>query len=382
MYFLKKIIENLLIVLFKFLPIKKNFIVIEYQGLSGSNLIPIANSIVLNSNYSILILSNYSTSFISKITNKIFRIYFLSRARLILTSHSSSIKLKKNQLEFNLWHGFPLKGMGNMDKLISMKKAKKIPKQFSNIDYMLSLSSLSNTMIGSCFFINRNKFVVLGYPRNDYLFNSNGKKNLGELGFDLTEFKHVFLYMPTYRDLKQDIDSIFNLNSFLKFDDYSENTLINFLKKNNILLLLKLHPNDEKNINLELMRNNKYIRVLTTSKLINARLDLYEILNSISLLITDYSSVYFDWLLINKPILFVSKDLKEYKGLRGLLIENYDFWTPGEKAENLSDFMRYSLESIYFDIYSKDRNNLKKEIHRFVDGESTKRVIDFIQSIM
>lgn len=61
-------------------------------------------------------------------------------------------------------------------------------------------------------------------------------------------------------------------------------------------------------------------------------MDFYNILNAVDILITDYSSIYFDFLLLDRPIIFTPIDYEEYKHNRGFLLEPFDFWAPGDKC--------------------------------------------------
>jgi CDP-glycerol glycerophosphotransferase (TagB/SpsB family) len=152
-----------------------------------------------------------------------------------------------------------------------------------------------------------------------------------------------------------------------------------FLNDNDILFLLKLHPYEEKFFyNIYKSSNIKNLRFITNNLLDQHKIDLYKIVNSTDLLITDYSSVYFDYLLTNKPILFTPTDLDSYSSSRGLLVEDYDFWTPGLKAFNLDEFMRLSIISVEKDPFKLKRKQLKNEIHRYADGMSTDRFIKFL----
>ena len=112
-------------------------------------------------------------------------------------------------------------------------------------------------------------------------------------------------------------------------------------------------------------------------------MDLYKIINAVDLLITDYSSIYFDFLLLDRPIIFTPMDLDEYRSNPGLLLEPYEFWTPGYKCLNQSDLQeKILLELRDGGSYGKERSVIKNIVHKYQDAYSTKRVLDLIHEIM
>jgi CDP-ribitol ribitolphosphotransferase len=117
------------------------------------------------------------------------------------------------------------------------------------------------------------------------------------------------------------------------------------------------------------------IYLLTDSMLNQNRVDLYEILGACDLLITDYSSVYFDFLLLNRPIIFTPTDLEAYRSTRGLLLHPYEFWTPGPKTFNQDDLQQAIFQS--FDnpmTYDSERRTISGMAHTYQDDQSSARI--------
>jgi len=296
--------------------------------------------------------------------------------------HFNKNIINKNQIVIDLWHGFPLKAMGYIDKGEVYKS--QIDKVWNNVNYIGSYSELFNILMNKCINTDPDKYVVLGAPRNDLLFTSNGREILsGIIGKNLKN-KNILFYMPTYRHAVRGNrnDGNKSWNNYFGFDSFDEKKFKKFLVDNHIELVLKLHPADEAVIinKLDISSN---VSLVTNNMLRQNDVDLYEILNSCDLLITDYSSVYFDLLLLDKPMIFTPTDLKEYEDSRGFLLEPYDFWTPGPKClnqESLEDEIIKSLSDKNY--YKTERETIRNKVHYYKDGNSSKRTWEFIHSLL
>ncbi len=300
------------------------------------------------------------------------KLYFkLLKSKVIVTTHGVSFKTKKN-ITFDLWHGIPLKGLNLMDN------NEKNPMAFKSLDYFSSYSTTVNTLFNSCFGMKAENYKILGSPRNDYLFDKEDEKKYKEI-LECKNNEKIIFYMPTFRENVNE-EFIANL-AFEKFDLEKFN---DFLKKNNLKFILKPHPNDNKVwIKLFNEKNLSNLFLLTEEILGKEKVELYKLLSISDLLITDYSSIYTDYLLVDKPMIFIPTDLEEYTKTRNILLEPYDFWTPGPKCFKQNELEREILKSIeQKDYYKKERENLKKIFHKYADNKSTERTIKFLESLL
>jgi CDP-glycerol glycerophosphotransferase (TagB/SpsB family) len=292
--------------------------------------------------------------------------------------------LGKNSLE--LWHGFAFKGLSLMDP--SRKNYSHLNiKGWQDINYLFSYSQLYSTFMNSRFALNIKKYVITGMPRNDYLFNSK-KNDLFEKIFDVSiKNKKLLLFAPTFRDSirREEEKGNKNWSNFWGFDHYCNEELDSFLEKNNYMLIIKLHPFEEKMRSVQVKEfQTKNILFLTDSKLYEAKIDFYEFLNLFDMLITDYSSIYFDFLLLDKPILFNNVDFQYYnENQRGFMIQPYDIWTAGPKIQNQENLQKEIINLIKDKNYFfKERQFIKKICHKYEDGNSSKRIWDFIDEFL
>jgi CDP-glycerol glycerophosphotransferase (TagB/SpsB family) len=101
------------------------------------------------------------------------------------------------------------------------------------------------------------------------------------------------------------------------------------------------------------------------------------------LLITDYSSIYFDYLLLNRPIIFTPTDLEEYRETRGFLLEPYDFWTPGPKVTSQKALQHEILKSLCdIKYFQSERETILSIIHQYRDNKSSERLWNMIDRIL
>lgn len=303
---------------------------------------------------------------------------------LIVTTHGNYV-FKENQLNIDLWHGFPLKAMANMDPG-DKRKTTEVGQLWDNVDYIISYSPLFNTVFNSCIGTSVNKYKILGSPRNDLLGSKLNEKTNNLLGFDFTKEK-VIMFCPTFRttvfNSKRNEGDKKYLNLF-GIEGFSDEIFLDFLHKNNFYFLIKLHPVEEKLYKDTLNRYvSNRVKLITDELLEYNNIDLYNLLPEVDLLITDYSSIYFDYLLIDKPILFCDDDITEYRQNRGFLLEPYEYWTPGPKVSDQQQIHDEIIKLMNDDNYFKqERDHIKNLIHQFQDFNSGSRIWGFIDELL
>lgn len=233
--------------------------------------------------------------------------------------------LHKKRLIINLWHGVPLKKIALLDP--NLKKAARIyfKKIFSeNYTCILTASHELIPLMARSFAVSEDKIKVWGQPRNDGLFQKNDcREILGQLFPDLPEYTKTVLYAPTFRDYGQ--------VQLFPFKDFDQKQLEAFLDEKNMLLFIRTHVAEQGSAAPYL---GKRIRFLGNEQ----AEDVTGILNIFDCLITDYSSIYIDYLLTDKPMIFLPYDRQQYLDGRGMNFD-YDDVTPGPKPETFNDFL-------------------------------------------
>lgn len=274
----------------------------------------------------------------------------------------------RNKIITNLWHGTPIKNIAlNDTKILKNKKSKKyLIRDKSFYSYFTVSSDIERYYMCNAFNLPLDNVIVTGLARYDnfYCSNERYKEKLG------LNNKKIILYAPTFRDDNQAIE----------FFPYNKNleAIIKIAEEYNVMICLRPHKNDLSAIkqvkNLVEMHNCFYD--LSNSKLDDINLLLPELDG----LITDYSSIFIDTLLIDIPVMFVPYDLKEYTLTRSFAYD-YDLVTPGPKVRNHVEFEKgmINMLSNQLSAYAEHRYYVKKMFHKFEnDGQNCQRILDIV----
>jgi CDP-glycerol glycerophosphotransferase (TagB/SpsB family) len=309
------------------------------------------------------------------LNNSIKGIYHQLTASIYFTctgKEDVSYYLLGNAQHIELWHGIPLKKIMYDDKISNdhnIDSDKKILKRImkwpgKNSRYVVSTSEKISEIYTSAFNLNKSKIVQLGQPRNDVFFNDNIEDE------DFPEEykrKKVILYMPTHRNegkSKIDIKEIFDLKRIDKA-----------CKENGWIFLVKKHYYHRD----ELTDLSKFSSIRDIAK---QSYDSQMLLKYTDILITDYSSCYIDYLLLDRPIVFYNYDYDNYIMNDREMYFEYDNVTPGKKVkkylelekelinliQNKKDDYKESRQNIRDLFYSKDNQNevSEKIIEHFI----------------
>ena len=286
------------------------------------------------------------------------------------------IKKKDNQIYVQCWHGTPLKRLRNDIEVSGsvLNTIKEIRKRndrdSSRFDYFLSPSKFATEKFTSAFnLINLGKKDIIieeGYPRNELLFTytQDDVKRLKEK-FGVPEGKKVIFYLPTFRDNQHTSGVGYTYSLGIDFDR---------LKKkfgDKYVILFSAHYFVANSIDL-----SKYEGfVINTHGIMDDITEAYIISD---IIMTDYSSVFFDFANLKRPMLFYMYDIDDYKGnLRDFYLDLDELPVPIAKTQ---DELEKNLENID-EISEKYKEKYKKFNEKFNyldDKDATIRVINKI----
>lgn len=230
----------------------------------------------------------------------------LASAKYLITDVSLPIFFikKPGQVLLNTWHGTPLKGLGRSIK-DNPHTIGNVQRIFLMSDYLLypnrfTFDRMREDYMIAPFF--KGKYVLSGYPRNDVLFDrsvpASVRSVLGLGG------KRIAVYMPTYRDCASDEEK--NYHDRMLAEALSE---LDKKADSDMVIIAKLHHLAAGNIDF-----SSYQRVIPFPD----SLETYEVLAAANLLITDYSSVMFDFADTGRKIILYAYDSENYQNTRSM----------------------------------------------------------------
>lgn len=293
----------------------------------------------------------------------------LARAKYWVTNSTMPVyaKPKKEQIFIQNWHGTPLKRLGCDIKTDEAKaqKLSSIHKQYISqgklSDYFVSPSQFYSEKISTAFAQEQNrdkKFLQLGYPRNDILFKftkedaSEIKKTLG-----IPEDKKVILYAPTFRDNSYERGRGFHYDCQIDFD------LLYKALSGDYVVLFRAHYFVVDRYNLEKYKG--FVYDVSRYEDIN---DLYVISD---MLVTDYSSVFFDYANLNRPIIFYMYDYELYKNkMRDFYLDLSEL--PGEICYTNEELLSLICKAEKMQCSHSEFN---KRFNTYCDANSSQRVL-------
>lgn len=294
----------------------------------------------------------------------------LARAKYWIFNSNTRPFLKpgRNQIFVQTWHGTPLKKIGcDVERGgNAMTKLSDIEKIYTNeakkISYMISPSEYCTEKFISAFNMKsvhkEDRVLTLGYPRNDFLFQATEKqcKDI-KVGLGIPEDKKVILYAPTFRDNQYSARDGFELESYMDFD--KAKTCLG----DDYIILFRAHYFISGR--MDLGKYKDFVFDVSDVEDIN---ELYVISD---VLITDYSSVFFDYANLKRPIIFYMCDYEEYKN------EVRDFYfdvseLPGPVVRNQEQVFE-EIKKLSDDFVANDKYQQFNKKYNYLDGADAGR---------
>jgi CDP-glycerol glycerophosphotransferase (TagB/SpsB family) len=292
------------------------------------------------------------------------KVFIMSHGPWDINSKLWPARYKRNRFLVQTWHGTPIKGLSSLDNTLSDREKRQDLRINRKYHIFLTTSDLFSYIFAAISQIPVQNMRSLGYPRNDPLFDQRDRDHVFRSYFKhLPAYEKVALYAPTFREFK-DVE-------FFPFRDFDPAQLQTFLEKSRLIIFLRKHS-----FNRLSCAKKSAPRVIILDSSIEP--DINNILNCFDFIITDYSSLYIDYLLLNRPIIFLPYDFDEYVQTRGLLFD-YESITPGDKVLNFSEFLQGMQDIVDGnDKHRARRELLAKLFHNYSDGNSTRRFIEML----
>lgn len=284
------------------------------------------------------------------------------------------IRKRPDQLYIQTWHGTPLKKLAlDMDS-VSMAGSKNIETYKRNFaanastwDCLIAQNGFSDEIFRRCFAF-KGEMLKIGYPRNDILFTQNDPDSIArikkELG--LPADKRILLYAPTWRDDEYDARGVYSFRPKLDFAALKE------ALSDEYAVIVKYHYLIGDRIDWSGLEGFVYP--------FTAQGEISLLYLAADALITDYSSVMFDYSLLHRPMFFYAYDLARYRDeLRGFY---FDFLSeiPGPVSQTtdelIGDIRRYGI-TIPGE-YADRMKAFSDKYHEYENGKASDAVIERI----
>ncbi|SUM42946.1 TarF-like protein [Staphylococcus petrasii] len=267
---------------------------------------------------------------------------------------------KPNQVYINTWHGTPLKYMG-LDIENGLRGSQNIIKNFLASDYLISPNPHTTEIFKKAFKLENiygGEILEIGYPRIDLTLKTSPQTIIEELKAHIKiSDEKILLYCPTWRG--EDVDN----------PEESLKNIVDEIEKlkNNLdyQVLVKVHPFIFKEAN-----KNDQLKPY----LIPDYFDTNEILSVVDLMVTDYSSIFFDYLVTDRPIIFYTPDYEDYKTSRGMYINSDEL--PGPVVHTIEKVIENIKNETYNSISVKNKYAHFKNTYTHLDnGEVTEQLV-------
>ena len=274
---------------------------------------------------------------------------YLLRAKFLIYSHAfyDEYAFYQQTKRINLWHGTGYKktGIDNGEKPVKS-------------DYLLTTNGTWQRYLAHSFALPEERVWPLGEPRTDLMYEPTDFFEV--TGIDRSAYRSVGIWLPTFRkhilldttegDYNESMIAGFSAEEFKQLDEY-----LGTIKG---LLIIKLHMYDK----LQEVEFPPYanIRIIKPA---DFKGQLYPLLGATDYLITDYSSVSFDYDILNRPMAFVLNDIKQYTDYRGFYEEDIESKLPGKIIGSITELEAFIAQPEKYKVNTANRFNDHKDSH-------------------
>ena len=291
-----------------------------------------------------------------------------------------AIPKKEGQIFVNLWHGSGIKSHDFYNHDIRPQQAQSLRK-FASITDLMCVQSLDDRFkLSAQLGLDMRKVYVTGQPRLDCVLSSDGKSKLRKIYGSKIDYVDRFIFFaPSFRANSSSHSGSLVSDNIFRLADYDSSKLNAFLEEHNTALIYKLHPIEQTAFKGRTFGNTERILELDEEMLFDADVRYDELLNAFDIMITDYSSIAYDFLMLDRPIIYLLPDYQEYTSERGFVFNHIDNYMPGEKVFSFADMLIALDEELCYPQKSHDIRKFVTSVRfDYGDGNSAKRCMDVL----
>lgn len=289
--------------------------------------------------------------------------YHLQTAKALISCNQVLTTGREGQYAICLMHGAPLKRVGHfyrlphgLDDILSFSK------------YLMPYESLEDKE-------DLRLFVSTGFPRNDVLLT---KAIDSHSLFPNEQYEKLIYWMPTFRQHKSNSLNVSSVAMPILYDEQIAERINQQAKESGVLVIIKPHfAQDVSRLKTMTLSNLQFI---DDGFLDKKGITNYQLLSCADALLTDYSSVYYDYLLADRPIGLCWDDYKEFEQREGFVVDMDVVMAAGEKIYTPDDLCGF-IDRLgrNEDLLAKQRSEVREMIHDNLDDKATQRVVDLIE---
>lgn len=277
---------------------------------------------------------------------------------------------RRDQIRVQLWHGHGFKAPA----MVTLEWQ-------DSFEYMTVTSAFYGNVHKGIFGLRADQMLVTGTPKEDWVYHPlqdwRERLNIPKAG------KYV-MWLPTYRN-PESVNSQHLTEEILHEDTHMPimesvemlDALNERLASLDIVLIVKLHPIENQDANALNGLQYSHIMFLRGERLTEEDIQINQLLGNIDALISDYSSVIVDYMLLDRPIGIIVEDEKEYRKHRGFVFEDIEECLPGILVHDYEEFISF-LEDVAEgkDAGREKRRALDVKFHDFHDDKNSERVLE------
>lgn len=296
--------------------------------------------------------------------------YFVAKSKYLInnTSFLNFFSKRKDQVYLSTWHSITVKSLG-YDTPDGVRLVKNMLRNLLMADYVISPNEFMTDIFNNSFRLReifKGKYIEEGFPRNDMVVNTKREeilKKLRDHGTVLDPNKKIILYAPTWNGNNVANPKI-DINRYTSMLEHFSKTI----DTSKYQLIIKPHQIEYRNLSKE---------QLSACNFISYQIDANSLLSIVDLVITDYSSIYFDYLVAQRPVLFYIPDFEEYSKSRGLYFSVDEL--PGPCAKNLDELSGFinNIEKVEKD-YKDILDNTRAWACKYDDGNVSGKVLNIL----
>ena len=265
---------------------------------------------------------------------------------------------------FNAYHGMPIKRISRADPgFFARPHAARDLREIARYEGMFATSPQMAAIFSETFGLPRSRVHATGQPRTDALFGAP-EPLASRYAPPLPAHRHKVLYCPTWREGRA--------TRLFPFADRDLSRLQHDLERLDAVLFVRTHPSDQG----KLARRSG--RIVPMQRDVVG--EVTAVLAAFDVLVTDYSSVYYDWLLLDRPTIFLPYDLDAYTRTPGFYLP-FEEVVSGPCPETQGAFERALAEALTDpSAHSRERAEVRRRVHAHGDGHATDRVLRVLAS--